>query len=55
MEMRNFRSELAMRQEDIANYIFRFAMTLERACVETIEEGKMTKDLAICIHGTKVR
>ena len=26
---------------------------MEKACVETIEEGKMTKDLAICIHGLK--
>ncbi|KAJ1363000.1 NAD-dependent isocitrate dehydrogenase, variant 2 [Parelaphostrongylus tenuis] len=32
----------------------RFSLTLEKACVETIEEGKMTKDLSICIHGTKV-
>ncbi|KAF8383285.1 idh-2, partial [Pristionchus pacificus] len=31
----------------------KFADTLERACIETIEEGKMTKDLSICIHGTK--
>ncbi|VDD79874.1 unnamed protein product [Mesocestoides corti] len=29
-----------------------FCDHLERACVETIESGKMTKDLAICIHGT---
>ncbi|VDP07225.1 unnamed protein product [Heligmosomoides polygyrus] len=31
----------------------RFAHTLEKACIETIEEGKMTKDLSICIHGSK--
>ncbi|MFH4982305.1 hypothetical protein AB6A40_009014 [Gnathostoma spinigerum] len=31
----------------------KFAETLEKACIETIEEGKMTKDLAICIHGVK--
>uniref|UniRef100_A0A7E4VM08 Isocitrate dehydrogenase [NADP] n=1 Tax=Panagrellus redivivus TaxID=6233 RepID=A0A7E4VM08_PANRE len=30
-----------------------FAQTLEKACVDTVEEGKMTKDLAICIHGLK--
>jgi len=30
-----------------------FARSLEQACVLTIEEGKMTKDLAICIHGLK--
>lgn len=28
-----------------------FAETLERVCVETIEDGFMTKDLAICIKG----
>jgi len=28
-----------------------FAHTLEKACIETIEDGKMTKDLAICVHG----
>ena len=26
-----------------------FAETLERVCVETVEEGKMTKDLALLI------
>ncbi len=31
--------------------VIRFAKTLERVCVETIEAGSMTKDLAICIHG----
>jgi isocitrate dehydrogenase len=31
-----------------------FANTLETVCVETVESGKMTKDLAICIHGNKV-
>ena len=29
--------------------VVRFAETLERVCVETVEEGKMTKDLAILI------
>jgi isocitrate dehydrogenase len=28
-----------------------FANTLEQVCVETVESGKMTKDLALCIHG----
>jgi isocitrate dehydrogenase len=32
-----------------------FAEKLEAACVETIEQGKMTKDLAITIHGDKVK
>lgn len=31
-----------------------FCDTLERVCVETVESGKMTKDLAVCIHGPKV-
>ena len=31
-----------------------FCHTLEQVCVETIEAGKMTKDLAICIYGNKV-
>ncbi|XP_067014117.2 isocitrate dehydrogenase [NADP], mitochondrial [Anabrus simplex] len=29
----------------------RFALQLEEACVECIERGQMTKDLAACIHG----
>jgi isocitrate dehydrogenase len=28
-----------------------FCQTLETVCVETIESGKMTRDLALCIHG----
>jgi isocitrate dehydrogenase len=31
-----------------------FCKSLEEVCVETVESGKMTKDLAICIHGDKV-
>jgi isocitrate dehydrogenase len=30
----------------------KFAETLERVCIETIESGFMTKDLAICIKGS---
>merc|ERR1712228_282983 len=29
-----------------------FCETLERSIIQTIEEGKMTKDLAICVKGT---
>jgi isocitrate dehydrogenase len=29
--------------------------TLERVCVETVESGKMTKDLALCIHGKNLK
>jgi isocitrate dehydrogenase len=31
-----------------------FSTALEEVCVETVESGKMTKDLAVCIHGNKV-
>jgi isocitrate dehydrogenase len=29
--------------------------TLEHVCVEAVESGHMTKDLAICIHGNHVK
>jgi isocitrate dehydrogenase len=32
--------------------LVKFAETLERVCVDTVEGGKMTKDLAVSIHGT---
>ena len=28
-----------------------FCTTLEKVCVDTVESGTMTKDLALCIHG----
>jgi isocitrate dehydrogenase len=31
-----------------------FCENLERVCIETVESGKMTKDLAVCLHGNKV-
>lgn len=31
----------------------KFAQYLEEACIETVEGGFMTKDLALCIHGSK--
>ncbi len=31
-----------------------FSNALEQVCIETVESGKMTKDLAVCIHGNKV-
>ncbi|KAL8038718.1 hypothetical protein ABFX02_11G125700 [Erythranthe guttata] len=34
--------------------LLEFAHKLEAACMETVESGKMTKDLAILIHGPKV-
>ena len=30
-----------------------FCLTLESVCIETVESGKMTKDLAVLIHGKK--
>lgn len=33
----------------------RFCQALEAACIETVERGQMTKDLAICIYGDKTR
>jgi isocitrate dehydrogenase len=34
--------------------LIRFCDALEQVCIETVESGKMTKDLAVCIHGNKV-
>ena len=34
--------------------LMNFCHTLEKVCVEVVESGKMTKDLAICIYGDKV-
>jgi isocitrate dehydrogenase len=31
-----------------------FCTTLERVCVDVVESGRMTKDLAVCIHGNAV-
>jgi len=33
------------------NELIEFANTLENICIETVESGKMTKDLALIIHG----
>lgn len=44
-----FRGKLDGNQE-----LIKFCDTLEKACVATVEAGKMTKDLAVCIHGEKV-
>ncbi|HXH32647.1 MAG TPA: isocitrate dehydrogenase (NADP(+)) [Bacteriovoracaceae bacterium] len=34
--------------------LIHFCESLEDVCIKTVEEGKMTKDLAACIHGEKV-
>jgi isocitrate dehydrogenase len=31
-----------------------FCRTLEEVCIRTVESGRMTKDLAACIHAEKV-
>jgi isocitrate dehydrogenase len=38
-------------QFDNNDALVRFADTLEKVCVDTVENGTMTKDLAMCIHG----
>jgi isocitrate dehydrogenase len=42
-------------QLDNTPELVKFAETLEKICVETVELGAMTKDLAVCIHGDKVK
>jgi isocitrate dehydrogenase len=44
-----FRGKLDNNQE-----LIDFCQALEQVCVETVESGKMTKDLALCIHGSKM-
>jgi isocitrate dehydrogenase len=44
-----FRGKLDQNQE-----LIDFANKLEKACIATVESGKITKDLAICIYGNKV-
>ena len=34
--------------------LINFCDTLEKVCVDVVESGKMTKDLAVCIYGEKV-
>lgn len=33
--------------------LIKFAEFVEQTCIRTIENGEMTKDLALCIHGAK--
>jgi isocitrate dehydrogenase len=35
--------------------LIHFAETLEKVCIETVESGKMTKDLALIVHGTRLK
>ena len=34
--------------------LINFCQTLEQVCIDVVESGRMTKDLAVCIHGNKV-
>ncbi len=34
--------------------LIKFADTLEQVCIDTVESGKMTKDLALIVHGDKL-
>jgi isocitrate dehydrogenase len=44
-----FRGKLDNNEE-----LIRFCEILEKVCIETVESGKMTKDLAVCLHGNNV-
>jgi isocitrate dehydrogenase len=44
-----FRGKLDGNQE-----LIDFSHALEQVCIETVESGKMTKDLAVCVSGNKV-
>ncbi len=44
-----FRGKIDENQE-----LIDFCYALERVCVEVVESGKMTKDLAVCVHGSNV-
>lgn len=44
-----FRGKLDNNQELIG-----FCQALEKVCIDVVESGRMTKDLAVCIHGNKV-
>ncbi len=45
-----FRGKLDDNQE-----LINFCTALEEVCIETVESGVMTKDLAVCIHGNDVK
>ncbi len=40
---------------DHNNELMQWAATLEKTCVETIEAGTFTKDLAVCLLGNKIK
>jgi len=46
------RGLIARAKFDNNQALHKFAETLEAAVIESVEQGFMTKDLAICVHGT---
>merc|ERR1711998_290196 len=40
---------------DENDQLLKFCQTLENVCIKSIENGQMTKDLALCIHGKKLK
>jgi len=42
-------------QLDNNTALVKFANDLEAACIECVESGHMTKDLALCIHGKNLQ
>jgi len=40
---------------DKNNQLLKFCKTLENVCIKSIENGQMTKDLALCIHGKNLK
>jgi isocitrate dehydrogenase len=45
-----FRGKLDNNQE-----LINFSQTLEQVCIDTVESGKMTKDLALIIYGKNLK
>jgi isocitrate dehydrogenase len=45
-----FRAKLDSNKE-----LMHFCHNLEKICIKTVELGKMTRDLAVCIHGSNVK
>jgi isocitrate dehydrogenase len=35
--------------------LIHFAETLEQVCIDTVQSGKMTKDLALIVHGENLK
>ena len=42
-------------KKDGNDELVKFANTLEEVCIQTVEDGKMTKDLALLIHGQDMK